>query len=116
MDLIDVDSIKVLQAAVEEAKEKVKSSTALKIMISTEGWGILLNTFEELKENQLRELAKQAPSDEKAVLAAYAVWSATVHTVNQIIDGINFVIKQGAEAEDFLSSLNQSPNQEDDWS
>jgi len=104
-----------LAQIIETAQDDVRKATALKITISTEGWGILLSTFEEMKENQLNELRKQSPGDEKAILAAHAVWAATEHTIDQILSAINTTIRQGAESEAFLSADVHDLPQED-WS
>ena len=115
MDINTVEPQDALNKAIEDADEKVKIATSLSIMRSTEGWQILLETFEEMKRNQLRELANQSPGDEKAVLAAHAVWSATVHTLNQVVNAVNMAVQEGIEAQEFLEALKHTPK-EDDWS
>jgi|SRR5215831_9620053 len=100
---------------IEELTENVKRATALRIMVATEGWSILLTTFEELREKQLKELRNQIPGDEKAILAAHAVWAATEHTLDQIVSGVNLAIRQGAESEALLNEAGK-PREQEDWS
>jgi len=105
-----------LKLVIAEAEEKVKTATSLSILRGTDGWKILLDTFEQMKENQLSELSKQRPGDEKAILAAHAVWAATVHTLDQVVDAVNVAIQDGIEAQEFLESLKLLPKEQEDWS
>lgn len=102
-----------LKRAVEESEEKIKTATALSIMRGTDGWKILLDTFEEMKSNQLLELSRQQPGNEKAILAAHAVWAATVHTLDQVVDAVDTAINEGIEAQEFLESLKYQAREDD---
>ena len=114
MDINDINPQDALKFITEEAEEKVKTATALSIMRSTDGWKILLDTFEEMKNNQLRELSKQRPGDEKNILAAHAVWAATVHTLDQVVEAVDSAIHEGILAQDQLEGMKRGP-QEEDW-
>lgn len=105
MELIDYDSERQIQKLREQSEEQIKVATALHIMRSTEGWQILLDTFEDMKQNQLDVLSKQRPGDEKSILAAHAVWAATVHTLDQIVEAIDQQIRLGEESRELLESL-----------
>lgn len=105
MEVIDYDSQKHLEDLREQSEEQIKVATALAIMKSTDGWKIILDTFEDMKQNQLDVLAKQRPGDEKSILAAHAVWAATVHTLDQIVEAIDTQIRLGEESRQLLESL-----------
>lgn len=101
-----------LQEFKELLEDKIHKSTALRLMVNTEGWGILLNTFNDMKENQLAELSSQIPGNEKGILAAHAVWYSVVHTLDQIVSAVTSAINEGDAARQELDLLNQNPQED----
>jgi len=104
-EIVDVDSEKVLEKIEEQCLERINTANALAFTINTEGWSILLDTFEQMKHDQLEELSNQNPGDDKAILAAHAVWYSVVHTLDQIVDSVNSVIQDGAAAKQTLAEI-----------
>ena len=102
------------QELIELLEDKVHKATSLRLMVDTDGWGILLETFQDMKENQLAQLSEQVPGNEKAILAAHAVWYAVVHTLDQIVFAVNSAISEGEAARRELELTNTT--QEEDWS
>jgi len=105
MDLVDVDSEKVLDNLAQECLDRINTASSLQFMKETEGWKILLETFEDMKHNQLQELGKQNPGNDKAILAAHAVWYSVVHTLDQIIDSVDAAIQDGFAAQQTLAEI-----------
>ena len=114
MELNDIDGEQLKQALVEEAEDRIRKATSLHFMISTEGWEILLNTFDNMKQDQLSQLSEQVPGNEKAILAAHAVWYAVVHTLDEIVGAVSSAIQDGETAKKELDVLRNTPK-EDDW-
>lgn len=111
--MIDSDSEEYAKQLKEDAESRIKKATALMLMKNTEGWEILVNSFEDMKLQQLQHLAKANPGDEKTVLAAHAVWYSVVHTLNEVVNAVDRAIRDGVEAKQSLDQLN---NTENDWS
>ena len=110
----DVDAKEYLEQVKEDAELRIKKATALMMMKNTEGWEILLNTFENMKEKQLAILSKFHPGDEKAILAAHAVWYSVVNTLNEVVRAVDWAIKDGVDAKRNLDEINNpEPNQYD---
>lgn len=96
------------KAYIENLEDLVHKSTALRLMVNTEGWEILLNTFQDMKESQLATLSKQIPGNEKAILAAHAVWYSVVNTLDQIVSAVEVAIQSGDAARQELDILNNT--------
>src|SRR5579859_5847380 len=109
MDIHDADSEQLKEALQAEAEDRIRKATALLFMTQTEGWEILLNTFENMKTDQLDELSNQIPGNEKAILAAHAVWYAVVHTLDEIKTAVNTAIQDGEAAKKELDHLKNTP-------
>ena len=115
MDIHDADSEQLKEALKAEAEDRIRKATALSFMIQTEGWEILLNTFENMKQDQLDVLSNQIPGNEKAILAAHSVWYAVVHTLEEVVGAINTAIQDGEAAKKELDHINHVPQQDDNW-
>ncbi len=104
-ELVDIDSEKVLDKLAQDCLDRINTASSLRFMVETEGWKILLDTFEQMKQDQLDELSRQTPGDEKAILAAHAVWYSVVHTLDQIQDSVNSAIQDGYAAQQTLAEI-----------
>ncbi len=113
-DIVDVDAEKVLDDLEQSCIEKINTANALSFTINTEGWKILLDTFEQMKHDQLEELSNQTPGDDKAILAAHAVWYSVVHTLDQIVDSVNSAIQDGFSAKQTLLEIHNAKIQRED--
>lgn len=111
----DITSKDFIKKVTEEANERIKKATALMMLKNTEGWAILLNTFENMKVDHLKILEDTNPGDKEAVLAAHMVWYTVVHTLDEVVRALDGAINQGIEAKQELDNLNQVPPDED-WS
>lgn len=112
-DIVDVDSEKVLEQIELNCIDKINTANSISFMVNTDGWKILLDTFEQMKDDQLLELSNQVPGDEKAILAAHAVWYSVVHTLDQIVDSVNAVIQDGSAARQTLAELHSQPKEDE---
>jgi len=104
-EIVDIDSEKVLNDLEEQCLERINTANALSFTIGTEGWQILLDTFEQMKHDQLEELSNQVPGDEKAIIAAHAVWYSVVNTLDQNVYSVNSVIQNGTAAKQTLAEI-----------
>ena len=104
-NLVDVDSEKVLDKLAQDCLDRINTASSLRFTIETEGWKILLDTFEQMKQDQLEELSRQPPGDDKAILAAHSVWYSVVHTLDQIQDSVNSAIQDGYAAQQTLAEI-----------
>jgi hypothetical protein len=104
-EIIDVDNEKMLDQLEQQCLERINTANALTFTTGTEGWQILLDTFEDMKQNQLEELSNQTPGNDKAILAAHAVWYSVVHTLDQIVDSATSVIQDGVAAKQTLAEI-----------
>lgn len=113
--IIDVDSEKVIEQLENQCLERINIANAISFTVGTEGWQILLDTFEQMKQDQLDELSSQVPGDEKAILAAHAVWYSVVHTLDQIVSSVDSAIQDGAAAKQTLVEIrNQRITEEEE--
>ena len=99
------------QALIDSNQDLIQKATALRMMVNTAGWEILLDTFEEMKKNQLEELSLLPIGDPKIPLA-HAVWAATVHALDQIVSAVNQAINNGESAKRELDILTGLPEEE----
>lgn len=82
------------------------------LMKNTQGWEILLGTFENMKADQLKILSEVVPGDEKTILAAHSVWYSVVHALDEVIRAVDAAIQDGIEAKEGLDSYTKN----EDWS
>ena len=113
-DIQDIDSEKMFEKVESDCIEKINTANALAFTISTDGWSILLDTFEQMKQDQLDELSRQTPGDDKEILAAHAVWYSVVHTLDQIVSSVNSVIRDGNAAKQILAELHQQKPEDEE--
>ena len=110
----DIDRQRAYEAQEQDALARINKANALSFTINTEGWEIIANTLEDMKDNQLEELSRQNPGNEKAVLAAHAVWYAVVGSINQLMSGIDLVIREVEIAKQELKELRSQEFQENE--
>jgi hypothetical protein len=104
-DIKDIDNAKIREETEESLLLAINKANALQFTISTEGWKILVETFQDMKEDQLHELYRQTPGNEKAILAAHSVWFSVVHTLDEIVTAIDAAIHDGEVARQQLEEL-----------
>lgn len=102
-----------LEETIELLEDKIRKATALRLMIDTEGWEILLETFEDMKQNQLVELSEAPLHNDALILKSHLVWRTTIHTLDQIVNAINNAVQTGEAARVELEILKQNP--QEDW-
>lgn len=112
--MIDEINRDQIQKAIEDYEDRINKANSLSFMQNTDGWSILLDTFEDMKDAQLHELAQHNPGDKESVLAAHAVWFSTVHTLNNILDAVAGAIRSGESARMELANLVKSLQMEND--
>lgn len=111
-DVLDVDPEQRNQL-ITEAEERINKASSLAFTTQTDGWRILLETFEDMKEEQLRELYRQTPGNDHDILAAHSVWFTTVHVLNEIQMAVSRAIRDGEQAKLDLVQLRQTPDEID---
>lgn len=112
-DIMDVDSEELKKQLIAEAEDRMHKAAALAFTVQTDGWQILLDTFESMKEDQLVEMFRHTPGNDKEILAAHSVWFTTVHTLESIKSAINRAIQDGEQAKLDLVQLLAPPSEID---
>jgi hypothetical protein len=116
LDPRDVEPSDYAKAVQEDRNDRIKKATALMLMKNTEGWAILLSTFEDMKQKQLSVLAAVNPGDEKTILAAHAVWYSVVHALEEVVRAVDLAILDGIEAQRTSEGEFPSDKDEENWS
>jgi len=104
-DILDIDNENDKFLAITDAETRIQKASALQFMTQTEGWKILLAAFEDMAEDQLEELGRHRPGDDKQILAAHSVWYSVLHTLENIKTAVSSAIQDGEAAKVELAQL-----------
>jgi ATP-dependent exoDNAse (exonuclease V) alpha subunit len=95
-------------ALTDEEKEAITqfyNGRALQQMVIMPGWNVLMQAFEDHKQNALDELGEKNPADKELVLAAHAVWYAVRKTLDDIKYEVQAAIESSKQAPEILDRL-----------
>jgi len=113
-ELVDLTDPEQLEKHLIDA---INAANALQLTINTEGWEIIENSFESIESDALEQLGAQQPGNDKAILAAHAVWYSVKNAYLNVRRAVISAIKEGEQATITLAELHASKTEtkDEDW-
>ena len=115
-DLIEMQDSPGRNKSEEEeiAYQTITDANDIEFMTNQRGWSLLVESFEDRRNDAIRVLLEQVPGNEKAILAAHAVAVAVHQTIDGIISGLEEVKRNKLEALRYLAQV-QEPRAPQYW-
>lgn len=108
--MIDFDNPEHLALLRSNAEDVIKKAHSLQYMKTSEGWGIVLEAFDDIEGKALHQLSEQQPGNDTAILAAHSVWYSVKHAYANVRKAVDDAILDGMQAAELLQDIDKNDN------